>query len=110
MCAVKGLQCPVYACEILPNLVLSKINVSCFSFCILMQNLSLVVNEVLQDHERLAVGKIFNKYFLRSVIMKKLSKGMLMTALICGSIVPVLCGGASVYAAETEDEALSAFA
>ena len=42
--------------------------------------------------------------------MKKLSKGMLMTALICGSIVPVLCGGASVYAAETEDEALSAFA
>ena len=66
----------------------------------MMQNLPLVVNEVLQDHERLAVGKVFNKLFLRSVIMKKLSKSMLMTALICGTIVPVLCGGASVYAAE----------
>lgn len=43
--------------------------------------------------------------------MKKLSKGMLMAALICGSIVPVLCGGTSVYAAEADaaDEALSAF-
>ena len=33
----------------------------------------------------------------------KLSKGMLMTALICGTIVPVLLGSASVYAAEEED-------
>ena len=41
---------------------------------------------------------------------KKLSKGMLMTALICGFIVPVFFGGAVVYAAEKEDEALSAFA
>jgi len=42
--------------------------------------------------------------------MKKLSKGMLMTALICGSMVPVLCGGTSVYAAEAnEEDALSSF-
>ena len=42
--------------------------------------------------------------------MKKLSKGMLMTALICGSIVPVLCGGVSVYAAEAKaEDALSSF-
>ena len=42
--------------------------------------------------------------------MKKLSKGMLMTALICGSIVPMLCGGASVYAAEAKaEDALSSF-
>ncbi|MBR1590605.1 MAG: TonB-dependent receptor [Acidaminococcaceae bacterium] len=40
---------------------------------------------------------------------KKLSKGMLMAALICGSVVPVLLGGASVYAAEAEDDALSSF-
>jgi len=40
----------------------------------------------------------------------KLSKSMLMTALICGSIVPVLCGGASVYAAEAAaEDALSSF-
>ena len=38
----------------------------------------------------------------------KMSKSMLMTALICGTIVPVLCGGASVYAAEAEDS-LSSF-
>ena len=40
---------------------------------------------------------------------KKLSKGMLMAALICGSVVPVLLGGASVYAAEAEDDALGSF-
>ena len=40
---------------------------------------------------------------------KKLSKGMLMAALICGSVVPVLLGGANVYAAEAEDDALSSF-
>ena len=40
----------------------------------------------------------------------KLSKSMLMTALICGSIVPVLYGGASVYAAEAAvEDALSSF-
>lgn len=40
----------------------------------------------------------------------KMTKGMLITALICGSIVPVLCGGASVYAAEVEaEDALSSF-
>ncbi|MBR1600313.1 MAG: TonB-dependent receptor, partial [Alphaproteobacteria bacterium] len=39
-----------------------------------------------------------------------LSKGMLMTALICGSIVPVLCGGTSVFAAEANaEDALSSF-
>ena len=43
--------------------------------------------------------------------MKQSRKGMLMAALICGTIAPVLWGGASVYAAEAEaiDEALSAF-
>ena len=40
---------------------------------------------------------------------KKLSKGMLMAVLICGSIVPVLMGASSVYAAEAEDDALSSF-
>ena len=41
----------------------------------------------------------------------KMSKGMLMTALICGTIVPALFGGASAYAAEKDevDEALSSF-
>ena len=40
----------------------------------------------------------------------KMTKGMLMTALICGSIVPVLCGGVSVYAAEAAaEDALSSF-
>ena len=41
----------------------------------------------------------------------KMSKGMLMAALICGTIVPALCGSASAYAAEKEevDEALSSF-
>ena len=41
----------------------------------------------------------------------KLSKSMLMTALICGTIVPALFGGASAYAAEKDevDEALSSF-
>lgn len=40
----------------------------------------------------------------------KMSKSMLMTALICGSIVPVLYGGASVYAAEAAaEDALSSF-
>ena len=32
-----------------------------------------------------------------------------MTALICGTIVPVLCGSASVYAEEAKEEAMSAF-
>ena len=32
-----------------------------------------------------------------------------MAALICGTIVPVLLGGTSAYAAEAEEEALSAF-
>ena len=43
--------------------------------------------------------------------MKQSRKGMLMAALICGTIAPVLWGGASVYATEAEaiDEALSAF-
>ena len=42
--------------------------------------------------------------------MKKVSKGMLMTALICGTFVPVLYGGASVYAAEAEaEDALNSF-
>ena len=36
----------------------------------------------------------------------KLPKSMLMTALICGTIIPVLYGGASVYAAEAEPEAV----
>lgn len=40
---------------------------------------------------------------------KKLSKGTLMAALICGSIVPVLMGTSGVYAAEAEDDALSSF-
>ena len=40
--------------------------------------------------------------------MKESRKGMLMAALICGTIVPVLFGGTSVYAAEADDE-LSAF-
>ena len=40
----------------------------------------------------------------------KLSKGMLMSALICGAIVPVLCGGTSAYAAEAEtNDALNSF-
>ena len=40
----------------------------------------------------------------------KMTKGMLMTALICGTIVPALFGGASVYAAEVENaDALSSF-
>ncbi|MBR1590022.1 MAG: TonB-dependent receptor [Acidaminococcaceae bacterium] len=41
--------------------------------------------------------------------MKESRKGLLMAALICGTIVPVLFGGTSVYAAEADDEALSAF-
>ena len=43
--------------------------------------------------------------------MKQSRKGMLMAALICGTIVPVLFGGTSVYAAEKDavDEALQAF-
>ena len=43
--------------------------------------------------------------------MKQSRKGMLMAALICGTIVPVLFGGTSAYAAEKEAEkdALSAF-
>ena len=43
--------------------------------------------------------------------MKQSRKGMLMAALICGTIVPVLFGGTSAYAAEAEaiDEGLSAF-
>lgn len=41
----------------------------------------------------------------------KLSKGMLMSALICGTIAPVVFSGASVYAAEKDevDEALKGF-
>lgn len=41
--------------------------------------------------------------------MKQSRKGMLMAALICGTIVPVLFGGTSAYAAEAKEEALSAF-
>ena len=41
--------------------------------------------------------------------MKQSRKGMLMAALICGTIVPVLFGGTSAYAAEA-DESLSSFA
>ena len=42
--------------------------------------------------------------------MKESRKGMLMAALICGTIVPVLFGGASAYAAEAEaEEALATF-
>lgn len=43
--------------------------------------------------------------------MKESRKGFLMAALICGTIVPVLFGGTSVYAAEADaaDEALQAF-
>ena len=42
--------------------------------------------------------------------MKQSRKGMLMAALICGTIVPVLFGGTSAYAAEAEEEAaLQAF-
>ena len=41
--------------------------------------------------------------------MKQSRKGMLMAALICGTIVPVLFGGASVYAEEA-DENLNSFA
>ena len=41
--------------------------------------------------------------------MKQSRKGMLMAALICGTIVPVLFGGTSAYAAEP-DESLSSFA
>ena len=43
--------------------------------------------------------------------MKQSRKGMLMAALICGTIVPVLFGGSSAYAAEKDavDEALQAF-
>ncbi len=32
--------------------------------------------------------------------MKKRSKSLLMTALICGTIVPAFCGGISAYAEE----------
>lgn len=45
--------------------------------------------------------------------MKQSRKGMLMAALICGTIVPVLFGGTSVYAEEKKtdaDESLSSFA
>ncbi len=45
--------------------------------------------------------------------MKQSKKGMLMAALICGTIAPVLFSGASVFAAEKDekavDEALQAF-
>jgi iron complex outermembrane receptor protein len=41
--------------------------------------------------------------------MKQSRKGMLMAALICGTIVPVLFGGTSAYAAEAEEEALATF-
>lgn len=41
--------------------------------------------------------------------MKKLSKGMLMAALICGSFVSAYGGETSVFAAEAGDEALSSF-
>lgn len=42
--------------------------------------------------------------------MKQSRKGMLIAALICGTIVPVLFGGTSAYAAEAEeDAALQAF-
>lgn len=43
--------------------------------------------------------------------MKQSRKGMLMAALICGTIVPVLFGGASAYAEEkkAEEDALNAF-
>ena len=41
--------------------------------------------------------------------MKESRKGMLMVALICGTIVPVLFGGASAYAAEAEEETLATF-
>lgn len=40
----------------------------------------------------------------------KMSKSLLMTALICGTIVPVMCGGASVYAEKAKaDDALNTF-
>ena len=40
----------------------------------------------------------------------EMTKGMLMTALICGTIVPALFGGASAYAAEVDTaDALSSF-
>ena len=43
--------------------------------------------------------------------MKQSKKGMLMAALICGTIAPVLFSGASVFAAEKDevDEALKSF-
>ncbi len=43
--------------------------------------------------------------------MKQSRKGMLMAALICGTIVPVLFGGTSAYAAEkkAEEDALATF-
>ena len=45
--------------------------------------------------------------------MKQSRKGMLMAALICGTIVPALFGGTSVFAEEAkkeaEDVALQAF-
>jgi len=43
--------------------------------------------------------------------MKQSKKGMLMAALICGTIAPVMFSGASVYAAEKDevDEALKGF-
>ena len=41
--------------------------------------------------------------------MKQSRKGMLMAALICGTIAPVLFTSASASAAEAEDEALRAF-
>ncbi|MBQ7418746.1 MAG: hypothetical protein IJV18_11780 [Acidaminococcaceae bacterium] len=62
--------------------------------------------------ETLSINYIFIIHFYeRSFLMKtKLSKGMLMSALICGAIVPVLCGGTSAYAAEAEtNDALNSF-
>ena len=41
--------------------------------------------------------------------MKQSRKGMLMAALICGTIVPVLFGGSSAYAEEAKEEALATF-
>ncbi len=40
--------------------------------------------------------------------MKQSRKGMLMAALICGTIVPVLFGGTRAYAAEAEEEDVNA--
>ena len=41
--------------------------------------------------------------------MKQSRKGMLMAALICGTVVPVVTCSSNVYAAEVEDEALKGF-